>query len=402
MSWEIFKQNILRMSNNPNGIPDIDTVARTYAREYDAAVKRGFDIQNNISVKRGNVELMEQLFKLALQKGLNSATPYDLVGEMGKGVIAYWQGAVLNEFPIPLIPAPGSTVNIGVSGNIVTNPGVWAPVVVLPTTQLPKEFKIDQKTLEVKQAEVKQAEISYKDKDSPKIARNAAKEYVKLIKSEISSKSYNSIPTPITDTKSIDAVVDDKIQNTNSDKICEIGLKVVNIAKADVGILETGTRSRNGDGLNYGGSKNPNGELPVGVYGRIDEMMKNAGLDNPSEVKRKGSGYYWCAGAVTTWWKEAGLQTPPGAASCANWGKWARSKGYFSKTPKIGAAVLYGESQGAENHIGVVLSISNNGGITTIEGNTSGGGFSRNGCGCFIKTPNMNKIIGYVIPPPCL
>jgi hypothetical protein len=135
MSWEIFKQNVLRMANNPNGIPDIDTVARTFAREYDAAVRRGFDTQNKTSIKRGNVEIMEQLFKLALQKGLSSREPYDLVGEMGKGVIAYWQGAILNEFPIPLIPAPGSTVNVGINSNIVTNPGVWSPTITPPPNQ---------------------------------------------------------------------------------------------------------------------------------------------------------------------------------------------------------------------------------------------------------------------------
>jgi hypothetical protein len=401
MSWEIFKQNILKMSDNPNGIPDIDTVARTYAREYDSAIRRGFDIQNNISIKTGNVQLMEKLFKLALQKGLTSREPYDLVGEMGKGVIAYWQGAILNEFPIPLLPAAGAVSNIGITSNVVTTAGVWNPVVTLSTVQLSNEFKIDETTIEVKKAEVKKAELAYKDKDSPKLARTAAKEYIKLVNTEISNKVYNSVP--VQDDKPVDVVISDSIQNTNSDKICETGLQIINIAKTDVGILETGTFSRKGDGLNYGGAKTPNGELPVGVFGRIDEMMKNTGLDNIVEVKRKGSGYYWCAGAVTTWWKEAGLETPPGAASCANWAKWARARGYFSKTPKLGAAVLYGESIGAENHIGIVLSISDDGKrITTIEGNTGGGGFNRNGCGCFIKTPNMNKILGYVIPPTCL
>ena len=99
MSWEVFKQNILLRANNPGGIPDIDTVAKLYATEYDAAIKRGFNtLTPPSSVKSGNVEAMEQFFKLALQKGLSSTEPYDLVGEMGKGVLAYWGTAVLNEF----------------------------------------------------------------------------------------------------------------------------------------------------------------------------------------------------------------------------------------------------------------------------------------------------------------
>jgi hypothetical protein len=127
MSWEIFKQNILALANNPNNIPDIDTVANTYAKEYDAAVKRSGDSISKIAVEKGNVEIMEKLFKVALQQGLTATGPYDLVAEMGKGVLAYWQGATLQKIPIPIIPSPGSVANIAVTGNSVTNPGKWQP-----------------------------------------------------------------------------------------------------------------------------------------------------------------------------------------------------------------------------------------------------------------------------------
>jgi repressor of nif and glnA expression len=82
MSWETFKQNILRVANNPQSINDIDIVAKTYATEYDAAVKRGGDTVNSVPIKKGNFSAMEQIFKSALQKGLSSTEPYDLVGEM--------------------------------------------------------------------------------------------------------------------------------------------------------------------------------------------------------------------------------------------------------------------------------------------------------------------------------
>lgn len=158
MSWEIFKKSILLRANSPETIKDIDTVAKLWATEYDAAIKRGGDTVNKVAVKKGNIEIMEQLFKAALSKGLTTTTPYDLVGEMGKGVLAYWSGATLNEFPIPIIPAPGSVSNAGVTSNIVTNPGTWAPAITTPGIPQPlpevsvedllKELPDDNNTLE--------------------------------------------------------------------------------------------------------------------------------------------------------------------------------------------------------------------------------------------------------------
>ena len=132
MSWEIFKQNMLRTLNSPESLTDLDVVADKWAKEYDAAVKRGFDTINQVALKKGNVEIMKQLIKLALLKGQTSQTQYDLVGEMGKAVQAYWSGAIMNEFPIPLIPAPGSIQNVSVVTNLVTSPGVWTPAITLP------------------------------------------------------------------------------------------------------------------------------------------------------------------------------------------------------------------------------------------------------------------------------
>jgi hypothetical protein len=51
---------------------------------------------------------------------------------MGKGVIAYWSGATMNNYPTPTIPAPGSTSNVSVVSNMVVNPGQWAPPVSSP------------------------------------------------------------------------------------------------------------------------------------------------------------------------------------------------------------------------------------------------------------------------------
>lgn len=152
----------------------------------------------------------------------------------------------------------------------------------------------------------------------------------------------------------------------------EIGKRIVAFAIADIGTLE-----------------NP---LPPGKpenWGpRVSQMLNNVGFKTPA---------YWCAAAVTTWYKAAGAKYPKsGGASCDVWMSWGKKNGLFSTKPAIGAAILYGTSADA-HHIGIVQSIEG-GKVKTIEGNTSGGGFSRNGVGVFKKTPNLTRIVGYVLP----
>lgn len=141
MSWSLFKSNILRYANNPNSLPDLKSVAKLWTNEYDAAVKRGYDTLNFVKVKKGNTDLMEQLFYAALLKGQNSKQPYDLVGELGKAVQAYWTGATMMETPIPVIPAPGAVANVLVSSNVVTNVGQWTPPQIVPPQPPNKEVR---------------------------------------------------------------------------------------------------------------------------------------------------------------------------------------------------------------------------------------------------------------------
>lgn len=128
MSWGLFKKNILRKTNpNTNPSLTVNEVATIWAEEYDAAVKRGKDFINFESIQRGNLDIMKTLFRVALLKGL--ATPpgqnFSLPNEFGNGVKAYWAGAQMNPFPIPIIPAPGTIQNLQVTSNIVSNVGVW-------------------------------------------------------------------------------------------------------------------------------------------------------------------------------------------------------------------------------------------------------------------------------------
>lgn len=213
---------------------------------------------------------------------------------------------------------------------------------------------------------------------------------------DIQSKEYAQLKS--TELLNNERVSVETTEPVETQSACGLAQKVIQAAQKDVGILETGTAANKGAGKNYGG-KVGGGETPVGQPGRIDEMVKLTGLDNQAKVKSTGEGFYWCAAAVTAWWKEAGAPTPPGSAACRNWASWGKQKGYYSKTPKLGAAALFGP-EGAEHHIGVVVEILSDGSVKTIEGNTGGGGFNRNGCGCFVKKPKMSSITGYVHLPP--
>lgn len=148
------------------------------------------------------------------------------------------------------------------------------------------------------------------------------------------------------------------------------GIDAVKYAINDIGKMETPPKS------NYGG--------------RVTEMLANCGIKGPA---------FWCAAAVTTWWKSAGMSVPPGSAACQSWVNWAKANNRWSSTPVVGAAALYFDSSGTHaHHIGMVAEIRSDGRIVTIEGNTSGGGFNRDGVGVFKKQPRLSAIGGFVLP----
>lgn len=137
MSWSLFKANIIRKTNPKFNTNNINEVAKIWANEYDAAVKRGKDFINFESVQSGNKSIMETLFRVALLKGLTTppGQNFSLINEFGNGVKAYWGGAQMRPFPIPLIPAPGSIQNIQVNSNVVINVGTWPVYPPLPPTR---------------------------------------------------------------------------------------------------------------------------------------------------------------------------------------------------------------------------------------------------------------------------
>ena len=465
MSFSIFKQSMLSYMENQNGIKAYPEFAKKITSEYDMCIRRGLQTVNNIPIQTPNIALMQTLVTLACSISLTKPDgKHTFADDIGKGVLGYWTGATLVVGIPPIIPAPGSMLNVSTTAAIVTSPGTWSPVGPLtptddsgqfldklitsmvshlPTIQglymtmslypaappfvapgvltwngftvppagpgvvkppptssflgainsvisaiastlsdvLSPEDKVAMK------AEKAEASAVANDTTLPSSGRSTAKEYVSLKSSELSSGTANATPVDLSEEELA------AIEESTPDKYkCEDGTKIVAIAKRDIGILETGTPP----GKNYGGFS---GGVQKEEPGRIDEMFTNVGLDNQAKVRKSGSGYYWCAAAVATWWQEAGLQTPSGGASCDNWMSWGKSNGYWSTEPKIGAAILYGSTSDA-HHIGIVAGVTPSGGVITIEGNTGGGGFSRNGCGVFQKVPK--KYLGFVLPPSCV
>lgn len=454
MSFVIFKQNMLSYMSNQRGIQSYQDFAKTFTLEYDNAIRRGFQIVNKVSVLKTNTELMENILNLsqliALQKqdGL-----YDIINQFGSAIEGYWIGTTLNNYPVPIIPATPAFQNIQTTSATVTKPGefpdmqlqyptdnseIFLDMLVLamkihlftiegvyntislypgfptvppapgvlqwigyevpdtppsapnPIESIDSVGNPEQPATELSPEQVQsfteerdEALVVASDESLPIEGRTSANEYVKLKTKELESNTINAETTQIQD---------DVLAELVPDESCEVGKLVVQKAMADLGILETGTPP----GKNYGGFP---GGIQLDQAGRIDEMFNNVGLDNQAKVQSTGTGYYWCAAAVATWWKEAGLPIPSGGASCDNWMNWGKQNGYWSDTPKIGAAVLYGKPTDAD-HIGIVAGITPAGNIITIEGNTSGGSFTGNGCGVFKKIPK--NYLGFVIPPNCI
>jgi len=132
-------------------------------------------------------------------------------------------------------------------------------------------------------------------------------------------------------------------------------------------------------------------EMPVGSNRstRIDEYVRMVG----SPV-----GSFWCAAAVAAWFRESGARIPGiEAGSCDRWMHWAKANGLWTLMPGIGYAVLFGNPADAQ-HIGIVARIKPV--MASVEGNTSMGGYNRNGFAIDLKETARDRVIGYVRPVP--
>ena len=467
MSWKQFRDNVLRVVSDPSKIASTQQVADVFANEYDACIKRGGDTVNKIRVRTGNIELMKLSFNSELQNGLTQTTPYQLVTNMGRGVIKYWQTAVLDTNLIPITTPLGAAANIKHDSNKITDAGLWpnmppisptnsyasivdsfilasfihlskikgeiyttsvyppvgipAPGTVPwtgyfidnpPTTQVQDaqtselasvEQKIDEaeSSLSNEEIESRKTELSQLE-GLVKENFEEEEEYKSLLSYEISSQLPLSTQLLVTkeETNAI-------LKLTNPKYNCVIGAGIVAVARRDVGLIETGWDVIGG-GTNMGGGsgfiaksikRDSRGKI-IYEAGRIDEMIRIAGLNNETQFNSTGKGYEWCACAVTTWWKSVGLKTPPGGTLVSNWVSWAIKNGLYSQKPVLGAAIIY-KSGASYIHIGIVSGIMPDGTIISIEGNASKKGFSARGICCREGVAWMSAIDGFVIPPGC-
>ena len=386
MSWEIFKQNILRVANSPEGISDINVVAELYAKEYDAAVKRGFDRQHNIKLVSGNVEVMKQLFISALQKGVNSPTPYDLVGEMGAGVKAYWSGAVMATTPLPITPAIQATLNLSVTQNIVTNPGVWQKPIsgVSPISEeLTPEKRIEyQEGLETELEKYTKFLEENRKQEELATVTDAINKFTSLLEE---NKDYNTevsladallgkvpgqpISQPTTPTAPIQTPTTPTTPTTTTTTTGEeLDLNYFELSSGETvtvkesddefGEIKFNQGKPFVSGFKIGGGGGPGGGGPFnGSYIKFNNFAGNASLgeravqvglhdvsqgvqEGPDDTghpriaemhKNGGVGDRnpWCACAVTTWWLDAGyvFKGHPNKAYCPTWESWSKDNG---------------------------------------------------------------------------
>ena len=133
MSWKQFENEIVEQMEI--GFKSPDTFAKFFTNKYDECIKRGVDVVTFNTILNGNKDFMYSMVQIANLTSAAALTPalYDLYFNMlGDAVVAYWSGAKLTTFFIPMIPAPGTTTNIGVTDNSVVNPGIWVKTKIPP------------------------------------------------------------------------------------------------------------------------------------------------------------------------------------------------------------------------------------------------------------------------------
>ena len=335
--------------------------------------------------------------------------------------------------------ASGATTKWGIPGQAVVAPEPITDFSLSPAdlTGFLMALETSTKLQKIQQAIVDNT-IEDEEKEDREYVLLTATENVGKESEIVNEKESLSVDVNLSQDK-IDKKLEDSIFST------DLGERIVEIAKADIGIAETGYEGNPGDeGLNYGGYKHPtnpddNGTMPQIVIGkaksnagRIDAMHINGGIhDNWAQARYNGNvGAPWCASAVATWWDEAGASTPkfykgvtgkynkaspyketehpltgreiPAGgmwrpAYCKSWREWAKTNGLWSQTPQVGAAIIFNSSA---SHIGIVAAIEANGNIVSIEGNTSKKGYNRNGIFCATKIINKSRVNGYIIPVP--
>jgi hypothetical protein len=341
---------------------------------------------------------------------------------MGKGVVAYWTGATLNEFPIPITPAGLGPIpavppaiaaqNVGVISNIVINPGTWAPVLVSPSAQFqltPEKRAEYVKELEEESTKFEEAKLV----EPPEILATREDKVSNLVGVLLENEEYRET-IPYTQ----------PIATSGRTSVTAAGTEV---SQEDDELTEEFDLS--GDGKDIPRTfptfpppppppQGPDGAPPGGPYQKsipyfpagatvgekalaialtdlndgVKEDPTGTDTGHPRIIEMQkygaggGTGFAWCACAVAAWWIEAGvsLEGHKNKAYVPTWWDWAAETNRLidvregrnpNFVPKPGDAVIYGwgatnEHRGFD-HIGIVAGFNEDGSIFGIDGNWS-------------------------------
>ena len=135
MSWSQFRSEVGGRMKEASWKTS-DEWAKFFTKKYDECIKRGTDLSGKNPVLKGNTELMEQTLINAGQIALAAKTPAfygTYLNLIGQAVIGYWSTATLQKMSTPLIPAPGTILNLQVTNNYCTNPGKFIGTPTPPT-----------------------------------------------------------------------------------------------------------------------------------------------------------------------------------------------------------------------------------------------------------------------------
>ena len=451
MSWSQFKDEVGDKMKAASW-KTADEFAIFFTKKYDEAMKRGKDATTGNPVLKGNTELMQQLIINAGNVALVAKTPAfynSYLKLLGLAVVGYWTGATLQKTNTPIRPAVGTILNLSVTDNLVTTPGKfgsgytppikevdifldnfimlakihlqtiqgvcytisqyippmpigpaiinWSVYIVEPGQSNSikaaplfefnnADFKLTKEEEEGAKEDIKQADAviekytpaaAAEQNNKSEVPLEDQEEYhggpaTRIIETarEMKALATEKLATGMNVSKGVDPAALNNIQQSTKDD--DVGKRIVAYAKAaaSIPVMETPPKS------NYGGY--------------VTTYLNGTGINGPA---------FWCAAAVSYWFKQAGAKSP-NSAGCAAWKAWAIKNGLWSSTPVIGAAIIYANGVGHPHHIGIVTDPKPNsqGRITSIEGNTTGGGFNRDGVGVFLKNPRLASINGFIIP----
>jgi hypothetical protein len=144
-------------------------------------------------------------------------------------------------------------------------------------------------------------------------------------------------------------------------------------------------------------------EIPLG-------SNRGPDIDAWADEFQVDRGSYWCGLMVGHCRKYTGVWIPTrhqyDVASCDEWYLQGEQAGLFSKTPVVGAAILYTtwkRIQGGRfdgrwdiHHTGTVLRTTP--ALHSLEGNTTLGKYDRNGIVLALKEINVPAVLGYILP----